>query len=150
MDHLLYVERAAENLQFFLWYKDYTRRFNQLPEAQNVLSPEWSNSQRSCTRSNKMPSPSLKLGTPDDVPLVDASSSPTTRRDIEYCPSSSPNTPLSAAFDEKVDSLRSSPSIACCGTEIQDKTDGADFKKSRILTCTHSSTSASSCFRFRI
>jgi hypothetical protein len=41
MDYLVYVEHTAENLQFFLWFKDYTRRFNELPESQKVLSSEW-------------------------------------------------------------------------------------------------------------
>jgi len=41
MDYLVYVEHNAENLQFYLWYKDYTRRFNELPEKERSLSPEW-------------------------------------------------------------------------------------------------------------
>ena len=41
MDYLVYFEHNAENLQFFLWYRDYVRRFEALPEKENVLSPEW-------------------------------------------------------------------------------------------------------------
>jgi hypothetical protein len=41
MDYLVYVEYNAENLQFFLWYGDYVRRFDALPEKEKVLSPEW-------------------------------------------------------------------------------------------------------------
>jgi hypothetical protein len=41
MDYLVYVEHNAENLQFFLWYKDYVRHFEELPENEKVLSPEW-------------------------------------------------------------------------------------------------------------
>jgi hypothetical protein len=41
MDYLVYVEHNAENLQFYLWYKDYVRRFNELPQEEKVLSPEW-------------------------------------------------------------------------------------------------------------
>lgn len=41
MDYLHYVEFNAENLQFFLWLKDYTRRFEALPESERALSPEW-------------------------------------------------------------------------------------------------------------
>jgi hypothetical protein len=37
----VYVEYNAENLQFFLWYRDYVRRFDALPEKEKVLSPEW-------------------------------------------------------------------------------------------------------------
>ncbi|KAI4215591.1 MAG: hypothetical protein LQ351_002060 [Letrouitia transgressa] len=32
---------AAENLQFFLWYKDYTKRFDNLPETERNLAPVW-------------------------------------------------------------------------------------------------------------
>lgn len=41
MDYLVYVECNAENLQFYLWLRDYTRRFNELPEHERRLSPEW-------------------------------------------------------------------------------------------------------------
>lgn len=41
MDFLIYIEHNAENLQFYLWYKDYCRRFAQLPDRQRALSPEW-------------------------------------------------------------------------------------------------------------
>ncbi|KAI9674597.1 MAG: hypothetical protein M1829_003679 [Trizodia sp. TS-e1964] len=42
MNYLIYIERAAENLQFFLWYRDYSKRFAALPETERKLSPEWS------------------------------------------------------------------------------------------------------------
>jgi len=41
MDYLLYVAHDAESLQFFLWYRDYCRRFDALEPAQKQLSPEW-------------------------------------------------------------------------------------------------------------
>lgn len=41
MDYLVYVEFNAENLQFYLWYKDYTKRFNALSENDKLLSKEW-------------------------------------------------------------------------------------------------------------
>lgn len=41
LDYLKYVERAPENLQFFLWFKDYEKRFNELPQSEKVLAPEW-------------------------------------------------------------------------------------------------------------
>jgi len=39
MQYLLYVEHAAENLQFYLWLRDYTERFNALSENEKALSP---------------------------------------------------------------------------------------------------------------
>jgi hypothetical protein len=41
MNFLLYIENSAENLQFYLWFRDYIKRFEQLPEAEKKLSPEW-------------------------------------------------------------------------------------------------------------
>jgi hypothetical protein len=41
MNYLKYIEHAAENLQFFLWYKDYAKRFEALPDSEKKLSPEW-------------------------------------------------------------------------------------------------------------
>jgi hypothetical protein len=41
MDYLVYVEFNAENLQFYLWYEDYKRRFMELSAWERALSPEW-------------------------------------------------------------------------------------------------------------
>lgn len=41
MNYLIYIEHSAENLQFFLWYKDYAKRFAQADTADIALSPEW-------------------------------------------------------------------------------------------------------------
>ncbi|KAI1766768.1 hypothetical protein GGR53DRAFT_518851 [Hypoxylon sp. FL1150] len=41
MNYLLYVEHAAENLQFLLWYRDYIRRFNRADTLYTDLSPRW-------------------------------------------------------------------------------------------------------------
>ncbi|ORX97358.1 hypothetical protein BCR34DRAFT_167289 [Clohesyomyces aquaticus] len=41
MNYLKYIELSAENLQFFLWFRDYSKRFNELPESEKALSPEW-------------------------------------------------------------------------------------------------------------
>jgi len=41
MNYLIYIEHAAENLQFFLWYRDYSKRFSELPASERALAPEW-------------------------------------------------------------------------------------------------------------
>ncbi|KAL8689317.1 MAG: hypothetical protein Q9224_004666, partial [Gallowayella concinna] len=41
MNYLIYIEHAAENLQFFLWHKDYLRRFDLLSDHERKLAPEW-------------------------------------------------------------------------------------------------------------
>jgi hypothetical protein len=41
MNYLIYIEHAAENLQFYLWFRDYTKRFEALDANQKALSPLW-------------------------------------------------------------------------------------------------------------
>ncbi|KAI1655877.1 hypothetical protein F4813DRAFT_365610 [Daldinia decipiens] len=41
MNYLLHIEHSAENLQFFLWYRDYIKRFNEAETVDTQLSPEW-------------------------------------------------------------------------------------------------------------
>lgn len=41
MNYLIYIEHAAENLQFYHWYCDYVRRFNEANTSDTRLSPEW-------------------------------------------------------------------------------------------------------------
>ncbi|GAP90200.1 putative regulator of G protein signaling superfamily [Rosellinia necatrix] len=41
MNYLVYIEHAAENLQFFLWYRGYVKRFRAAPDSELALAPEW-------------------------------------------------------------------------------------------------------------
>jgi hypothetical protein len=41
MNYLIYIEHAAENLQFYLWYRDYLKRFYELPKREQDLAPQW-------------------------------------------------------------------------------------------------------------
>ncbi|PVI06775.1 hypothetical protein DM02DRAFT_552255 [Periconia macrospinosa] len=41
MNYLKYIELAAENLQFHLWFRSYCNRFDKLPETEKALSPTW-------------------------------------------------------------------------------------------------------------
>jgi len=41
MNYLIYIEHSAENLQFFLWYRDYVKRFEAASAADKALAPEW-------------------------------------------------------------------------------------------------------------
>ncbi|KAK6064083.1 hypothetical protein SCUP515_11990 [Seiridium cupressi] len=41
MNYLTYIEHSAENLQFFLWYRDYVRRFQEAQTSDISLAPEW-------------------------------------------------------------------------------------------------------------
>ncbi len=41
MNYLIYVERSAENLQFYLWHQDYVKRFPTASASELALSPEW-------------------------------------------------------------------------------------------------------------
>lgn len=41
MNYLKYIERAPENLQFFLWLRSYKKRFQEANTLDLALSPEW-------------------------------------------------------------------------------------------------------------
>ena len=41
MDYLVYVSHDAENLQFWLWMRDYDKRFYAAPKNEQDLSPPW-------------------------------------------------------------------------------------------------------------
>lgn len=62
MDYLVYVEHNAENLQFYLWYQDYCKRFDALPASEKALAPEW-----------KQPLEKLVTMAPPTVEEMDAS-----------------------------------------------------------------------------
>ncbi|PSK33590.1 adenylosuccinate lyase [Elsinoe australis] len=42
MNYMKYIEHDAENLQFYLWFRNYSERFFQLPKHEQALSPLWS------------------------------------------------------------------------------------------------------------
>ena len=42
MEYLVYVAHDAENLQFYLWLSDYTKRFHAISARERMLSPIWS------------------------------------------------------------------------------------------------------------
>lgn len=41
MNYLIYIEHAAENLQFFLWHRDYEKRFGETKTSDISLAQEW-------------------------------------------------------------------------------------------------------------
>lgn len=41
MNYLVYVEHAAENLQFYLWFKSYEKRFAEAKASDVALALEW-------------------------------------------------------------------------------------------------------------
>lgn len=41
MNYLVYIEHGAENLQFYLWLRDYVQRFENLPPGDAALAPVW-------------------------------------------------------------------------------------------------------------
>lgn len=54
MDFLVYIEHDAENLQFYLWYRDYIKRWSELPEREQKLAPEWTTEQAQQARNDIM------------------------------------------------------------------------------------------------
>jgi len=46
MNYLKYIEHSAENLQFYLWFRDYCARWEQLPQSEKALSSIWTQAQQ--------------------------------------------------------------------------------------------------------
>lgn len=54
------MEHNAENLQFFLWYKDYCRRWELLPATEQSLSTAWTHAETEAPNLSKNPEAKLK------------------------------------------------------------------------------------------
>ncbi|KAK5693246.1 hypothetical protein LTR17_025167 [Elasticomyces elasticus] len=57
MNYLRYIEHSAENLQFFLWYRDYCARWPNLPESERALAPVWTLEQAEAEVAGNQPRP---------------------------------------------------------------------------------------------
>jgi len=64
MDFLVYIEHDAENLQFYLWYRDYIKRWSELPEREQALAPVWTSEQAQQARNEALTEKSKKLNNP--------------------------------------------------------------------------------------
>jgi len=60
MNYLKYIEFSAENLQFFLWFRDYVKRFDQLPKSEQGLAPVWSAEQAEADAAANTSKPSAR------------------------------------------------------------------------------------------
>lgn len=61
MDFLVYIEHDAENLQFFLWYRDYLKRWAELAASEQALAPVWTPEKAQQVRTEIMNEKSAKL-----------------------------------------------------------------------------------------
>lgn len=52
LNYLIYIEHSAENLQFFLWLRNYTTRFHAATTTDMVLAPEWTQESQDKTFGN--------------------------------------------------------------------------------------------------
>lgn len=91
LDYLIYVSHDAENLQFYLWYKDYCKRFNTAPAWKKELAPMWTdaNQARSDIRTTELKIPSRKFS-PTHSPLPSPLPSPMpklTKKPLPLAPS---------------------------------------------------------------
>ncbi len=89
MDFLRYIEYDAENLQFYLWCKDYCKRFDELPENERRLAPEWTAedalAERTTSEKEKLPK---KMGSSGVALLKGTDFDPNTKPSI---PEAAPN-----------------------------------------------------------
>lgn len=109
MNFLKYIELSAENLQFFLWYRDYSKRFNELPGSEKVLSPEWQGS----ANNSEAPKLHTKKSIPETSAILDGTDF-ASEKTVKHSDRSTSNNPFftpphtptsdSARRDESLDS----------------------------------------------
>ena len=61
MDFLVYIEHDAENLQFFLWHRDYVQRWGGLAASEQALAPAWTSEQAQQARNEVLTEKSQAL-----------------------------------------------------------------------------------------
>ena len=69
MNYLIYIEHAAENLQFHIWYRGYCNRFAALPPKERNLSPEWTVEQAEAEALAQSSSAAVKKVSPETAAL---------------------------------------------------------------------------------
>ena len=70
MNYLIWIEYAAENLQFFLWHRDYVKRFSELPPNERALAPEWTVEQAEAEALTNQTTPAAVFKRTDISPLT--------------------------------------------------------------------------------
>lgn len=55
MNYLKYIEHDAEILQFFLWFRGYSERFEKLSAVDRALSPDWANAKAEADNTSTQP-----------------------------------------------------------------------------------------------
>ena len=97
MDYLVYVSHDAENLQFWLWLQEYTKKFYAAQASEQALSPPWSvvdPPQPMSSEANQPPKTS-------DKPKFGASEYEINFDQEPPPPPMSPTSPMSPQFDKQ-------------------------------------------------
>lgn len=102
MNYLKYIEHSAENLQFFLWFRDYSTRWEQLPARDKALAPEWTQAQAEAETAAHQPTRPQKANPQvtailQETDFADPPSKPSEKVDPFNTP------PKSPSIDEKRD-----------------------------------------------
>lgn len=127
MDYLVYVSHDAENLQFYLWLQDYTKRFYAAPRSEQVLSPPWFDAEAAAQPSSYNPTDGDKPPRTADKSRVDLA-----EYEMKY-EIAAATAAVAAAGEHQHPSL--SPILSAQGYE---KYHGGGFDSKSILSGIHS------------
>ena len=113
MNYLKYIEFAAENLQFWLWCRDYAKRFSELSPNEQCLAPEWTEEQADAETATPNLPPQKKISPETAAVLagIDYALHQSRRGDPFQTP---PGTPADVV-------KRSSPSVLMGEVEVTDE-----------------------------
>jgi len=104
MNYLKYIEHAAENLQFYLWFQDFSARFDQLPASEKILAPEWTQAQAEAEAAGNVPARPKRVDPKvaavlKDTDFADESQKPAAEKFNPF------TTPSVSSVDEKRDMM---------------------------------------------
>lgn len=101
MDYLVYVAHDAENLQFYLWLEDYTRRFAAAPVSETCLSPECNIQETPRSRSAAGDvAPRMPRKNFSSIALIDLSFEGANKASMSFQAPLAPSTASSSRFPE--------------------------------------------------
>ncbi|MCJ1360753.1 MAG: hypothetical protein MMC33_010762 [Icmadophila ericetorum] len=126
MNYLIYIERAAENLQFYLWVKDYTKRFSELPEKERALAAPWVNEKNDWENARASATP--KSMNPEAAAIFKDTDFAGPRVDVKECPPNPFHTPPATSHRE--DSISNSDCVwQDDGSTLQSSTTAKSYHK---------------------
>lgn len=148
MNYLIYVERSAENLQFYLWHQDYVKRFKDAKTSDLTLSPEWTKSMEDDVQAKLQRDVTEKLrpDAPDTTGIFSGTDFEQSRPDVVISPAADDNPfstppPTAISNDDARESVYAPSSLPSNASTVQSQASSAFAAAGAKTPCESSSPS---------